>query len=239
VNEEYLFISDCHLDVSRPEVAAELIKFIDERAVSASHLYILGDLFEVWLGDDDPATEQQPVIDSLQRLAGKTEIFFIAGNRDFLLGQAFATKVGFTLLDEPKILRLGAERVVLIHGDTLCTDDHDYQEFRSLVRTAAWKTEFLAQTLAERRQIAAQLRSDSAGAMALKSLEIMDVNQQAVADCFQQNDVDTIIHGHTHRPAVHRYESNLSRYVLGDWNPGPSYLSWNSVHGFELFDSRI
>ena len=95
------------------------------------------------LGDDDPATEQQPVIDSLQRLAGKTEIFFIAGNRDFLLGQAFAAKVGFTLLDEPQVLRLGAERVVLIHGDTLCTDDHDYQDFRSLVRTAAWKTEFL------------------------------------------------------------------------------------------------
>jgi len=239
MNEEYLFISDCHLDASRPEVTAALIQFIDERAVSSSHLYILGDLFEVWLGDDNPAAEQQPVIDSLQRLANNTAIFFIAGNRDFLLGQSFAAKVGFTLLEEPQVLRLGAERVVLIHGDTLCTDDHDYQDFRSLVRTAAWQTEFLGQTLDERQRIAAQLRSDSASAMALKPLEIMDVNQQAVADCFQQNDVDTIVHGHTHRPAVHRYESNLSRFVLGDWNPGPSYLSWNLEHGFELFDSRI
>jgi len=239
MNEEYLFISDCHLDPGRPEVTTALIRFLEQRANSASHLYILGDLFEVWLGDDDPAAAGQPVIDSLQALAAKIPVYFMAGNRDFLLGQDFAARVGLTLLDEPQQLQLGTQQVLLIHGDTLCTDDHDYQQFRSMVRSQAWQAEFLGQPLAERQRVAAQLRSDSVEAMAQKTLEIMDVNPQAVKECFQQNRVDTIIHGHTHRPAVHQYESSLVRYVLGDWNPGPSYLSWNRLQGFKLVDPRI
>lgn len=239
MNEEYLFISDCHLDPGRPEVTTALIRFLEQRANSAGRLYILGDLFEVWLGDDDPAAAGQPVIDSLQALAAKVPVYFMAGNRDFLLGQDFAARVGLNLLNEPQQLQLGTQQVLLIHGDTLCTDDHDYQQFRSMVRNQVWQTEFLGQPLAERQRVAAQLRSDSVEAMAQKTLEIMDVNPQAVKECFQQNGVDTIIHGHTHRPAVHQYENSLVRYVLGDWNPGPSYLSWNRQQGFKLVDPRI
>jgi len=239
MNEEYLFISDCHLDPARPEVTTALIQFLQQRANSASRLYILGDLFEVWLGDDDPAAAGQPVIDCLQALAAKIPVYFMAGNRDFLLGQEFAARVGLTVLSEPQQLQLGTQQVLLIHGDTLCTDDHDYQQFRSMVRTPAWQAEFLGQPLAERQRIAAQLRSDSAEAMTQKTLEIMDVNPQAVRECFQQYSVDTIIHGHTHRPALHQYEKSLLRYVLGDWNPGPSYLSWKQQQGFKLVDPRI
>ena len=239
MNDEYLFISDCHLGPKRPLVAAALIRFLQERAATASYLYILGDLFEVWLGDDDPALEHQPVIDTLQSLAATIPVYFMAGNRDFLLGRDFAARIGISLLEEPQFLQLGNQRILLIHGDTLCTDDHDYQRIRSMVRSAAWQSEFLAQPLAERQRIAAELRSDSVNAMAQKSADIMDVNQQVVRDCFDQNRVDTIIHGHTHRPAVHRYGPELQRLVLGDWNPGPSYLSWDHQQGFRLVDPRV
>lgn len=239
MSAEYLFISDCHLDPGRPEVTAALIRFLDQRCSSASHLYILGDLFEVWLGDDDPTAAGQPLIDSLQALTRKIPVYFIAGNRDFLLGQEFATRAGLTLLNEAQQLQLGSQQLLLIHGDTLCTDDHDYQNFRAMVRKQTWQSEFLAQPLAERQRIAAGLRSDSIAAMAQKAIEIMDVNSQAVEDCFRQNQVDTIIHGHTHRPAIHHYENSCTRYVLGDWNPGPSYLSWSQQQGFSLVDPRV
>ncbi|MCP4876457.1 MAG: UDP-2,3-diacylglucosamine diphosphatase [Gammaproteobacteria bacterium] len=239
MDDEYLFISDCHLDDSRPQVTRELINFLDVRAATARCLYILGDLFEVWLGDDNPVLEFRPVVSSLQRLARKTDIFFMAGNRDFLLGQAFAQEAGINLLEEPHILQLDTSRVVLIHGDTLCTDDHDYQAFRSMVRSQKWQADFLSRPLSERQQIATQLRSDSANAMSRKTLEIMDVNPRAVQDCFLQNEIDTIVHGHTHRPAIHQYEANRRRIVLGNWTPEPSYLSWKRDQGFGLNDLRI
>ena len=239
MSHEYLFISDCHLDARRPEVNAALTGFLDKRAANARCLYILGDLFEVWLGDDDPAPEHRGVIESLRQLAPKVDVFFMAGNRDFLLGQAFAQNANLTLLAEPHILQLGQDRVVLIHGDTLCTDDRDYQEFRSMVRTEKWQSEFLGKTLEERQQIAAQLRADSVDAMAQKSHQIMDVNQDAVPDCFARNGVRIIIHGHTHRPAIHHYDADLSRIVLGDWGREPSYLSWTPEQGFDLHDPRL
>ena len=239
MSDELLFISDCHLDASRQEVTSALIEFLDKRAASARCLYILGDLFEVWLGDDNPAPEHHRLIASLQQLSGKVEVFFMAGNRDFLLGEAFARATNITLLDEPHILQLDNARVVLIHGDTLCTDDHDYQAFRSMVRAARWQSDFLAKPVAERQQIATQLRSDSIAAMAGKSPEIMDVNALAVQNCFRDNEASTIIHGHTHRPAVHQYDSSLCRIVLGDWGREPSYLSWNPGQGFNLCDPRI
>jgi UDP-2,3-diacylglucosamine hydrolase len=239
MNQEYLFISDCHLDQSRPDVTAALTEFLEKRAPGARYLYILGDFFEVWLGDDTPIPEFQIVISSLQQLAPDTEIFFMGGNRDFLLGDEFARKVNFKLLEEPHIVQLGDKRVALIHGDTLCTDDHDYQAFRALVRDPHWQSVLLAKPLQERLQIARQLRSDSADAMTHKSPEIMDVNAQAVQDCFDQNQVDTIIHGHTHRPALHQYDSNLTRIVLGDWGRESSYLSWTPQQGFSLVDPRV
>ncbi len=239
MNDEFLFISDCHLDARRPEISTAVCQFLDKRAVAARCLFILGDLFEVWLGDDDPAQEHQPVIESLYRLSRNTDVYFIAGNRDFLLGKLFADRTGITLLEEPHSLDLNETRVVLIHGDTLCTDDHDYQAFRCTVRSRQWQAEFLARPLSERQHIAARLRNDSIDAMADKSIEIMDVNPQAVQDCFRENEATTIIHGHTHRPAVHRYDPDLFRIVLGDWGHEPSYLSWNPAQGFKLTDPRV
>ena len=236
---ETLFISDCHLDASRPEITRALTGFLERRAPQAEQLYILGDLFEVWLGDDDPVESRQSVVDALQRLARQIPVYFMAGNRDFLLGEDFAARVGIRLLDEPEMLQLGQHHSLLIHGDTLCTDDHDYQQFRALVRSPEWQADFLARPLAERHEIAARLRSESSDAMAQKPAEIMDVNAAAVESCFRQHDVDTIIHGHTHRPAVHRYDGGRQRLVLGDWNPGPSFLSWTPQAGFELQDPRV
>lgn len=239
MSHEYLFISDCHLDARRPQVNVALTEFLDNRATGARCLYILGDLFEVWLGDDDPAPEHRAVIESLRRLASSIDVFFMAGNRDFLLGQVFAENVNLKLLTEPHILQLGQDRVVLIHGDTLCTDDRDYQEFRSMVRTEKWQSEFLGRPLEERQQIAARLRAESVDAMAQKPCQIMDVNQAAVRDCFARNGVRTIIHGHTHRPGIHHYDTDLSRIVLGDWVREPSYLSWSPEQGFDLHDPRL
>ena len=237
--DEYLFISDCHLEPGRPQVSTQLIHFLRQRAADAERLYILGDLFEVWLGDDDKDAAAQPVVDALRWLAQRVPVYFMAGNRDFLVGSDFAESVGIRLLQEPERLQLGEQTVVLIHGDTLCTDDHDYQRFRSLVRSPEWQAEFLGKPLLERKRIAAQLRSDSNAAMAQKSATIMDVNAAAVAECFRSQRVDTIVHGHTHRPAVHKYQGRQTRYVLGDWNPDPSYLSWDSARGFRLVDSRV
>ena len=237
--DEYLFISDCHLDPARPEVTAALESFLGQRAANAARLYILGDLFEAWLGDDDPAPAYAGTIDMLRRLAASRPVYFLAGNRDFLLGEDFAAATGIRLLHESELISLGQRQVLLLHGDTLCTDDHDYQAFRAQVRSADWQSEFLAKPLAERRRIAAGLRRDSVGAMAQKSSEIMDVNQDAVLSSFETNAVDTIIHGHTHRPALHRYPQGRQRIVLGDWDPGPSYLSWREPEGFELVDPRV
>ena len=239
MSDEYLFISDCHLHANRPGVIATLVDFLEKRATRARYLFILGDLFEVWLGDDDPSPEHQQVITLLQQLGRNTDLFFMAGNRDFLLGKTFADENNITLLEEPHLLQLDNTRVVLVHGDILCTDDHDYQAFRSMVRVPEWQSEFLAKPLLERQQLAAQMRGYSIDAMAQKSMQIMDVNPAAVQNCFRDNEASIIIHGHTHRPAVHNYDSNLSRIVLGDWGQEPSYLSWKREHGFKLYDPRI
>ena len=239
MTEEHLFISDCHLDASRPEVTATLIDFLEKRAVSARYIYILGDLFEVWLGDDDPALEHQPVITLLRQLGQESELYFMAGNRDFLLGKTFASENNVTLLTEPHLLQLGETRTVLVHGDLLCTDDHDYLAFRSVVRDPERISDFLSKPLTVRQQLAAQMRSDSIDAMAQKSMQIMDVNSAAVQSCFHDNQASVIIHGHTHRPAVHHYDGNLTRYVLGDWDREPSYLSWQPEKGFQLHDARV
>jgi UDP-2,3-diacylglucosamine hydrolase len=237
--DEYLFISDCHLDTSRPEIITNLLDFIDKRASTARILYILGDLFEVWLGDDDPAPGYSEIIESLSHLAKNTKTYFLVGNRDFLLGDGMASRAGFEIMSEPVYLDLGGQRVVLMHGDLLCTDDHDYQVFRTRVRSPEWQSEFLAKPLLERQQIAAGLRADSTAAMLQKTVEIMDVNSGAVESCFDQHAAEVLIHGHTHRPGIHRYDRSRTRYVLGDWNPLPSYLSWSSSAGFVLHDPRV
>ena len=237
--DEYLFISDCHLDPGRPQVIQMFIDFLQTRAAAARRLYILGDLFEVWLGDDDPAQGLLEVITALQQLSKSCDVFFMVGNRDFLLGDTFADRIGMTLLEEPLLLRLGQRQVALMHGDSLCTDDHDYQAFRAMVRSHKWKADLLAKPLFERQQIAAKIRSESAAAMRNKASEIMDVNATAVMQTFRELRVDIIIHGHTHRPATHNYEPDLTRIVLGDWVHKPSFLSWKADSGFTLSDPRI
>jgi UDP-2,3-diacylglucosamine hydrolase len=236
---ETLFISDCHLDGSRLDILESLTGFLNERASSAQSLYILGDLFEVWVGDDDPAVGVGDIITRLKKLSSNTNIFFLVGNRDFLVDDKLAEQAGFKILTEPFSLSLGGHQVLLLHGDVLCTDDDDYQAFRLRVRDPAWQSDFLQKPLAERQQIAAGLRADSRAAMYDKSIEIMDVNSQTVDSFFEQYGAEVIIHGHTHRPAVHHHGKSSIRYVLGDWNPQPSYLSWSEDSGFELHDPRV
>jgi len=236
---EFLFISDCHLDGSRPDILQSLTGFLNETASSARSLYILGDLFEVWLGDDDPAVDVRDIITLLKKLSLSTSLFFLAGNRDVLVNDKLAEQAGFQILTEPVSLNLGGRHVLLLHGDVLCTDDEDYQAFRQRVRDPAWQSNFLRKSLAERQQIAAGLRADSKAAMYDKPIEIMDVNSQTVDSFFEQHGAEIIIHGHTHRPAVHQHGKSNIRYVLGDWNPQPSYLSWSEDAGFELHDPRV
>ncbi len=234
---ETLFISDCHLDVSRPEITQHFIEFIKTRASKARVLYILGDLFEVWLGDDDPAEELNPIFDALFNLSKNTKIFFMVGNRDFLVGEQLAKKINLEILNEPTFITLNQRKTALLHGDSLCTDDVDYQKFKTLVRTNAWQHEFLSKPLSERQDIANQLRKTSKEATQQKQNNITDVNQQSVLDYFKTHDVTQIIHGHTHRPAIHVIE-NLTRIVLGDWQPTASYLSWDE-QTLSLNDPRV
>ena len=235
---EILFISDLHLDQQHQDIIEHFLNFLQTRAHAARVLYILGDLFEVWLGDDDPAEGFGPVLNALQQLSHNTQLYFLHGNRDFLIGQGFADRIGCTLIADPTLIELGEHRVALMHGDTLCTDDVDYQRFRERVRSAEWQQEFLAKPLAERQAIASALREKSAQAMHGKTLEIMDVNAQSVLDCFNRLKVDTLIHGHTHRPGFHHLGSGRQRIVLGDWKSQPSYLSWLDGH-FTLVDPRL
>ncbi len=237
--DEYLFISDCHLDESRQDITAQLSMFLQNRAATARFLYILGDLFEAWVGDDDPSTDYRSIFDTMEKLANKTSIFFLPGNRDFLLGESGAKKLNARLISEPYFITLGQQKVALLHGDSLCTDDTDYQQFRKMVRNQEWQSRFLAKPLSERKHIVAELRQQSKAAIQDKPTDIIDTNQAAVTASFDELSADIIIHGHTHKPAVHRYQNNRLRYVLGDWNPQPSFLSWRADRGFELTDPRV
>jgi UDP-2,3-diacylglucosamine hydrolase len=239
MSDETLFISDCHIDGSKTKITSNLLDFLQNRAKNARFLYILGDLFDTWVGDDEHNSAHEAIIDSLKTLSKNTDIYFLAGNRDFLFGDETASAIGLTRINDPIIIQLGKHRVALMHGDTLCTDDNDYQSFRRMVRDPKWQTQFLLKPLTERQAIAAELRVKSREAMKEKTIEIMDVNAEAVSQSFTQLEVDLIIHGHTHRPAVHIYPNNQKRFVLGDWNPQPSYISWNRSQGLRLVDTRV
>jgi UDP-2,3-diacylglucosamine hydrolase len=237
-NGEILFVSDLHLDRKQPELTARFIDFLETRAASARVLYILGDLFEIWLGDDDPAGHFTTLFDALARFAEQRTLRFMHGNRDFLVGEALARRIGFGILDDPTVIELDGRRVGLMHGDLLCSDDVDYLKFRSMVRDPRWREDFLSQPLERRQAIAEGLRERSQQAMSGKRMEIMDVNPQTVAQTLEQLDVAVLIHGHTHRPGMHRI-GDRQRIVLGDWSPGrgPSYLSWRDGR-FRLTDPR-
>ena len=216
-----LFISDLHLDESRPKIVELFRQFLSTQAREASALYILGDLFESWIGDDDDSDLHRQVAESLRDLADRgVAVAFMHGNRDFLLGADYAARAGMSLLRDPTVIDLGGERVLLMHGDTLCIDDVEYQKFRALVRDPPWQQQFFAKPLAERRAFAAQARGESRRQTAAKPAEIMDVNQDAVISVMRAHDVRRLVHGHTHRPATHRFEIDgqmFERVVLGDW----------------------
>jgi UDP-2,3-diacylglucosamine hydrolase len=213
-----LFISDLHLQESHPRTAEAFFRFLAERAVHARALYLLGDIFEYWAGDDDLDTPfHQSIIAALRTLAGRgVAVYWLAGNRDFLVGAGFARAAGLTLLQEPHVADFNGQRVLLVHGDAQCTGDLKYMAFRAQVRDPAWQQQFLAMPLAQRKAIIAGLREGSRSAHAEKSYEIMDVTPSAVAALHQDSGADTIIHGHTHRPALHS-QGALRRYVLPDW----------------------
>jgi len=232
-----LFISDLHLDDRRPETTALLQEFLLREAAAAQALYILGDLFEFWLGDDVPSKCSLQVAASLARLRDQgVPCFFMHGNRDFLLQEDYAKQAGMTLLPEEHIVDLYGEQVLLMHGDSLCTDDVPYQQFRSLVRNPAWQRDFLAKTPPERLQIALQARDASAEHKDSIEMQIMDVNQQQVKAAFERHGVHRMIHGHTHRPATHDLQVNgqaAQRIVLGDWYTQSSVLRVDAG-GYEL-----
>ena len=223
-----LLISDLHLDPRRPRILDLFADLLAGEARRADALYILGDLYDSWIGDDDDAALAAQVAQATRALRDSgVPIWFMHGNRDFLLGADYAARAGMSLLADPSVVELGGERVLLMHGDTLCTDDTEYLKFRALVRDPRWQAQFLAKPLAERRAFAAQARGESRRHTSAAKPEIMDVNQEAVAAAMRTHGVHKLIHGHTHRPATHHFDLDgrtAERVVLGDWYEQDSVL---------------
>ena len=223
---EILFVADLHLDADRPETIGAFHEFLESRVPGASALYILGDFLDAWIGDDAPLSpELADMLAALRELSdGGLPIHFMHGNRDFLIGRQFAERWGLTLLDDPTVIKIHGQPVMLTHGDLLCTDDTAYQQFRAMVRDPRWQADFLAKPLEERQAIAQELRQRSTMDTGRKAAEIMDVNPAEVDRRMSAVGVDRLIHGHTHRPAIHRWDDR-ARIVLGDWDDGGIYLS--------------
>lgn len=223
-----LFLSDLHLDPDRPAITGLLLSFLAGEAREAEALYVLGDLFEAWVGDDDDGELALQVADAFRavRDAG-VPIDFIRGNRDFLLGQDYADRAGMTLRPDPCVVSLGGEPTLILHGDLLCSDDRNYLAFRRQVRDPAWQANFLSQPLAQRRAFAQQARAASQATQMQQALEIGDATDTAVVDLFARYGVRRMVHGHTHRPRVHAHrvgERDCERIVLGDWYEQGSLL---------------
>jgi len=227
-----LFVSDVHLDAGSPEAVEQFLDFLRTHATGAEALYILGDLFETWVGDDETEVEKTAVRQGLRALTDSgVACFLLHGNRDFLLGRGFCDNTGCRLLPDPVIAEFDGERVLLTHGDGLCTDDHSYQELRSIVRTAPWQRRFLALPLADREMLANQARAGSRQHTARTIPKIMDVNPEAVAKAYRVTGVRRMIHGHTHRPAIHDTTvegAQAQRIVLGAWYEQGSYLIYEN-----------
>ena len=223
-----IFISDLHLDPERPEITALFLGFLAQCSADTDAIYILGDLFEAWIGDDDASPMNQAVIDALSGcVKSGTPVYIMHGNRDFLLGDTFARQSGCTLLDDPARIDLYGTPTLLMHGDMLCTDDTEYMAFRTMVRDPAWQADLLSKPLDERRQLAMEMRKSSREQTGGKPESIMDVNQASVDKTMTENHVQRLIHGHTHRPATHDLSiagKPAQRIVLGDWYEQGSIL---------------
>ncbi len=213
-----LFISDLHIDETRPRVLAGLERLIDTDTPNVDMLVILGDLVEVWVGDDDDGAVADTVRRVLSTAAERCAVCVMHGNRDFLLGEQFATDTGVTLLDDPTVIDIDGQPVLATHGDAYCTRDTAYQRLRATFRSSAWQSAVLASSLDERRALAASLRAQSASANENKADNIMDVTPEAVVDALDQAGTSLMVHGHTHRPGIHDIGDGRRRVVLGDWD---------------------
>jgi UDP-2,3-diacylglucosamine hydrolase len=217
VSKATLFISDLHLHPARPATLRAFAQFLQNHT-HCERLFILGDLFDVWIGDDDDSDIALHVAQLLRNFSDAgPELFIMQGNRDFLLGDEFCRSVGGELVPDPIVIDLQGVPTLLMHGDSLCTDDAEYQAFRKMVRDPQWRAETLSHSLVKRRDLAKELRSKSKASNSLKAMDIMDVSESAVMDVMQSHSVKQLIHGHTHRPARHQ-ENTETRWVLGDWD---------------------
>jgi UDP-2,3-diacylglucosamine hydrolase len=231
------FASDLHLDPTTPEIAGRFRRFLSGPVRGAHALFLLGDLFEAWIGDDDPEPAHRDVIDSIAAVAAAgTNTFVMRGNRDFMIGERFCAGSGTTLLDDPSILTIGGERVLLTHGDGLCVDDRPYQRLRALVRDPVIRDDFARLPINARRRLATQARAGSREHLANTASYITDVNQAAVETVLEDAGLALMIHGHTHRPGVHRFRSgglDRVRVVLGAWHDEANVVRWDDA-GWQL-----
>lgn len=233
-----LLISDLHLSPERPAVDRAFFRFLEEQASKADALYILGDLFEAWIGDDDPSPHSRAIIEKLRAVTeAGTALYFQHGNRDFMIGKRFARETGAILLPDEAIAELAGQKVLLMHGDTLCLDDQDYQRFRRRVRNPVAKWLLRRIPLAKRQKMAVEWRSKSMTANANKAANIMDVSPAEVERMLQKHQVATLIHGHTHRPGQHRHQHG-ERIVLGDWHSSGWVIRAGSS-GIELVEFTL
>lgn len=225
------FASDLHLDPSTPDIAARFQRFLAGPVRGARSLFLLGDLFEAWLGDDDPEPAHRDVIRSIAAVAADgTFVYVMRGNRDFMIGERFCAQAGATLLDDPAITTLAGTRLIFSHGDGLCVDDRAYQRLRALVRDESLRAGFARLPIDARRRLAVEARAGSREHLANASGYITDVNQAAVESLMRDAGVEIMIHGHTHRPGVHRFESDGSartRMVLGAWHDEANVIRWD------------
>ncbi len=217
-----LLISDLHLEEERPDITRAFLHFLATRARQAEALYILGDFFEVWIGDDAMTPFQQSIADALRALSERgTRIYLMHGNRDFMLGKGFCRAAGCTLLGDPSVVELGGERVLLMHGDSLCTRDEGYMRLRRLLRNPLSLFILRHLPLSTRRKLARKLRNESRAQTRMKASDIIDVTPELIPRVLAEHGVRTLIHGHTHRPATHELEVDgrpARRIVLGDWD---------------------
>lgn len=237
-----LFISDLHLSPDQPELIRLATDFVAQQ-VNVDAFYIVGDIFNTWLGDDLVPTEFDPFIQALQNLQQQgSKIYLMVGNRDFMLGKDFAKRVGGTMLDDPVMIDVYGHKILLMHGDSLCTDDVSYQRYRKVVRNRWLQKLFLAMPLTVRQGISDKIKAKSKQQKQNKQAQIMDVNPAAVRQVMQQYNASLLLHGHTHRPAIHTLQAsqNISNYriVLGDWQPDASYIEI-TPEKIRLVDKRL